>query len=144
LRDYAWFCLAHVREYNQKWDYFAGMSAEQIDAHRRGDATWHRPTWRFGTAPGWDGATWRDPFDLFGRADGTRPELPRRPASKAASMMAVLDLEDGFTLAELKQRYKALVKKHHPDLHGGDKAAEERLKSVIEAYRYLVDNALYA
>ena len=27
-------------------------------------------------------------------------------------------------------RYKELVKLHHPDVHGGDKAAEEKLKEV--------------
>jgi DnaJ-class molecular chaperone len=54
-----------------------------------------------------------------------------------------LDLAGGFTLFELKRRYKQLAKKHHPDLHGGDKAAEERLKLINEAYTYLVDQRLY-
>jgi DnaJ-class molecular chaperone len=58
-------------------------------------------------------------------------------------MMAVLDLDDGFTFDELRARYKALAKKHHPDLNGGDKASEERLKLVIEAYTYLKDERLY-
>jgi curved DNA-binding protein CbpA len=58
-------------------------------------------------------------------------------------MMAVLDLEPGFTLVELKARYKTLVKRHHPDRHGGDRDAEERLKAINEAYTYLVDNRLH-
>jgi curved DNA-binding protein CbpA len=58
-------------------------------------------------------------------------------------MMAVLQLEVGFTLDELKRRYKTLVKRHHPDLHGGDRAAEERLKQINEAYTYLISHQLY-
>jgi curved DNA-binding protein CbpA len=37
----------------------------------------------------------------------------------------------------LKARYKVLVKMHHPDAHGGDKAAEERLKIINQAYATL-------
>jgi hypothetical protein len=148
LREFQYLCLDHVREFNQRWDYFAGMSADEIHAHQRADTTWHRPTWRFGTAPGAE-PCWRDVFGLFtdGPAKPRRqgpPPRPQRPPTKAELMMAVLELEDGFTLSELKTRYKTLAKRHHPDLHGGDKAAEERLKQVIEAYTYLREQRLYA
>jgi hypothetical protein len=142
LRDYQWLCLAHIREFNLGWDYFRGMSPDQIDAHRRDDVTWHRPTWQFGTKAQGGPETWRDPFGFFSE-DGEAPR-PERPMSTTQRMMRVLRLEAGFTLAELKRRYKALAKQHHPDLNDGDKAAEERLKLVIEAYRYLLDNRLYA
>jgi hypothetical protein len=146
LREYQWFCLEHVREFNRGWNYFAGMSTEQIDAHRRADTTWHRPTWRFGTGVGL-GEGWDDIFGLF--TDGARAERRHqaplsRPRSKAEEMMARLDLDEGFTLLELKARYKRLAKQHHPDLHGGDKAAEERLKLINEAYTYLKEQRLYA
>src|SRR5579883_2904923 len=36
-----------------------------------------------------------------------------------------------------KARYKVLVKQHHPDTHGGDKAAEEKLKLINQAYATL-------
>jgi DnaJ-class molecular chaperone len=58
-------------------------------------------------------------------------------------MMAVLDLEAGFTLEELKRRYKTLAKRHHPDLHNGCRIAEERLKQINEAYTFLVANQLH-
>ena len=58
-------------------------------------------------------------------------------------MLERLELAGQVTLAELKRRYKQLAKKHHPDLHGGDKAAEERLKLINEAYTYLLDQRLY-
>jgi curved DNA-binding protein CbpA len=48
-----------------------------------------------------------------------------------------MDLEVGVTPEQIKARYKELVKLHHPDANGGDKAAEERLKSINQAYTFL-------
>lgn len=143
LRDFRWLCLEHVRAFNHSWDYFAGMSREQVEAHQRADVTWHRPTWRLGTRAGSPGGPRaHDPFGLFDE-DG-EPSRPARPAGTIARMMAVLDLEIGFTLDDLKRRYKTLAKQNHPDLQGGDRDAEERLKSIIEAYRYLLEHRVYA
>lgn len=141
LRDFLWMCLEHVREHNRRWDYFAGMDSEAIERHRRADVTWHRPTWRFGVAPGGRlaGAEFYDPLGLLGE------RRPRRSSGddRAQTMMRRLGLAAGFTLAELKARFKLLVKRHHPDLRGGDRSAEGRLREIIEAYRFLLDHRLH-
>ncbi len=38
---------------------------------------------------------------------------------------------------DIKTRYKELVKRHHPDANGGDRSSEERLRQIIQAYKYL-------
>ena len=152
LREFFYFCLEHVRAYNRAWDFFAGMSQAEIEGYLREDVTWHRPTWPLGSqhehATGW---RWQDPYHLFLNGDGLNgapgaAEWDRRPATqgKTARMLAVLELAPGATRAELKARYKQLAKRHHPDLHGGDKRAEERLKLIIEAYTYLLDSDHFA
>lgn len=148
LRAFIWFCLAHIREYNKNWNYFAGMDEDQIEAHRRADTTWHRPSWRFGTAGIDDPGRFRDPFGFFQGEDanpraGSRPTAESEPLSKAAAMMAVLELNAGFTLEELKRRYKTLVKQHHPDLNNGCRIAEERLKQINQAYTFIIANQLH-
>lgn len=151
LRRFIWFCLEHIREYNQSWNYFAGMNEQEIEAHRRADTTWHRPSWRFGVVGAHEASRFRDPFDFFASDEMSDPAADRgRPPTarangfgKGGQMMAVLDLEVGFTLDELKRRYKTLVKRHHPDLNGGDRVAEERLKQINEAYTYLIGHQLY-
>ena len=51
--------------------------------------------------------------------------------------MKVLELDAPFTLDELKARYKALVKVHHPDAAGQSASAEDRMKSINAAYHLL-------
>jgi len=148
LREYRWFCLGHVRQYNLSWDYYAGMNAEQIEAHIRADTTWRRPSWPLGTRPKgvqgfiWDSAS--DPLgliedpELFGKggnAHTVKAAPNMTPAQHQA--MSVMEVEWPVTLQELHGRYKELVKLHHPDANGGDKDAEERLKAVNLAYSTL-------
>jgi hypothetical protein len=75
-------------------------------------------------------------FDDEEAAEG-RAEPRRRPPSPQEQALAIFNLVPPLTLVGLKARYKELVKLNHPDTHGGDKAAEERLKIVNLAYATL-------
>ncbi|HEY1261429.1 MAG TPA: J domain-containing protein [Stellaceae bacterium] len=145
LRDYYWFCLDHVRAYNAAWNYYAGMSDREIEAQIRSDTVWQRPSWRLGDrhGPGY-ASRLRDPLGVYPNgADGEarngrrHTEATGRALSAREQALAVFEIEPPFTLVRLKARYKALVKLHHPDAHGGDKAAEEKLKIINQAYATL-------
>ena len=88
---------------------------------------------------GLNGARARSEAD--GRGRGDRDD---GPAARAARMLEELGLGPDADRDDLKRRYKQLVKRHHPDLHGGCKRAEERLKRINEAYTYLRDSGLFA
>ncbi len=45
----------------------------------------------------------------------------------------------GLNKGAIKKAYRQNAKKYHPDLHPGDKAAEEKFKEVNEAYEVLSD-----
>ncbi|MBQ9950408.1 MAG: molecular chaperone DnaJ [Clostridia bacterium] len=51
----------------------------------------------------------------------------------------VLGVEKTASEAEIKSAYKRAAKKYHPDLHPGDKDAEEKFKEVNEAHEVLSD-----
>jgi hypothetical protein len=141
LKEYWWFCLEHVRAYNAGWDYYKGMTPGEIEAELRRDTAWQRPSWplgRLGSA-NWPDELVRDPLDLLTagqfrrgteRAAGATPPELREP-------LQTLGLSWPLTMPALKARYKELAKRHHPDANGGDRTAEERLKTINLAYATL-------
>jgi len=144
LNEYYWFCLDHVRDYNRSWDYYAGMAPGEIEDHIREDTVWQRPSWPMGkwTSLGSARASLRDGFGFFGDPPGARERRPE-PQTAEDKALAALELEMPVTLAEIKVRYKDLVKQLHPDANGGDKAAEERLKHINLAYSTLKNSAMF-
>jgi hypothetical protein len=142
LDQHRWFCLEHVRDYNKKWDYFAGLDAEQIEQHIRADTTWRRPVWPLGGRRGGNGPRIHDPLDLSNEAGLFERPAPKMDGSEQLTpaernAMGVLELSWPFTLAVVKSRYKELVKIHHPDANGGAREAEEKLKEINAAYSTL-------
>jgi DnaJ-domain-containing protein 1 len=132
LRDYYWFCLDHVRDYNKAWDFYRGMSAEEIEASRISDVTWNRPSWPVGS--------WRTLLENVQCFDGLDPFLktiipPPSLPPELQKALKTLELALPLTVETLKKQYKKLVKDSHPDLHAGDKAAEERFKDINGAYQ---------
>lgn len=139
LHEYYWFCLSHVREYNAAWNYYAGMSPDEIELEVRHDTTWQRPTWPLGMK-GCNrrfAFTVNDPFGVFGTESAEEQRQRARPLTPEEEAMKVLELVETPTLKGLKARYKELVKRHHPDANNGDKAAEERFKTINQAYNTL-------
>lgn len=152
--EYWQFCLEHVREYNNSYNFFAGMSEDAVARYQKDSITGHRPTWKMGSlggrrtrasraqfrGPGWAA---EDPFNLFGEAP-SRGNGHARPAAEGRKILNaqrraldVLGLEPDAQRADIKSRFKVLVKRHHPDANGGDRGSEDRLREIIQAYNYL-------
>jgi len=148
LNEYYWFCLNHVREYNKSWDFYAGMNQTEIESQVRQDIVGHRPTWPLGRWGAHQSRAFKADFfpdDVAQTLNGEKAKAHRQQRNdraKAASSaedqaLAVLELIGPISFDEVKVRYKALVKKLHPDANGGDKVAEEQLKLVNQAYSTL-------
>lgn len=148
LNSYRWFCTLHAREYNRSWNYYEGMTDEQVEADVRQDTVWHRPTWRIGGADP-DQTDFHgnyehihDPFDILKNAN--LDSSSNRPAEPGISQeqrraLAIFEIERPGDLDFIKQRYKELVKRYHPDAKGATAGSDEKIKDVNEAYKILVD-----
>ncbi len=153
-REYWQFCLDHVRAYNHSYNFFAGMSSDDIAKYQKEAVVGHRPTWKMGmhgTTPrsrssrsARNFSSTKDPFGFFREFDtAADPDLGRRRFESRVVRNAerkaldVLGLEPDASKQEVKSRFKELVKRHHPDANGGDRSSEDKLREIIQAYNYL-------
>ena len=151
--SWRWFCLDHVREFNTRYNYFTGMSAEQISEAQNPYGGWERETRAFGTAGGSPPPRWADfidPLDAIGARFRARQEQARerqdgRPISPGdRKHLRTLGLDLDADRKALRTRYAELVRLYHPDRNGGDRSHEKALQQVIEAYTALKGRPVFA
>lgn len=145
--QWRWFCLDHVRAFNAGYNFFEGMSPEEISYAQRPLAGWERETRAFASTGGADRpprwADFADPIDAIGARFRARMEAEKgrtdgKPlSSKDREALRVLELGPDADRRALRQRYSELVRRYHPDRNGGDRSQEARLQRVIEAYQQL-------
>ena len=93
--DYRWFCLDHVRDFNAGYDFFAGMSADEIMAAQSPLSGWEQESRAFRPTAGIDGAPrWAD------FADPLEAISARARARKAADTVKAQAAEEGHTRRE--------------------------------------------
>jgi hypothetical protein len=147
--DYQLLCLDHVREFNARYDYYEGMSAEEIAEAQSPMNFWPSETRAFrATAdvdipPKW--SDFNDPLDAI--STRFKSEIKARVPSQSANghfwsadehkALKTLGLEYDVNPKSLRTRYSNLVRKYHPDKNGGDRSFEKKLHSVVAAYQLL-------
>ena len=115
LNQYFYFCLKHIKEYNKSWDFYKGMSVDQIETSMRNDTVWDRPSWPL-----------------------KHNLLDETLTIEDTKALNDLDLEMPISLEKIKKNYKKLVKIFHPDVNGNNKKAEEKFKQINESYKLLL------
>jgi len=150
--DWRWLCLDHVRQFNSGYNYFEGMSADEIEAAQTPYGGWERETRAFAAGgadrpPKW--ADFADPLDAIGARFRRRPAEPERADGRELSegdrkYLRVLGLGTDADRRALRQRYADLVRRYHPDRNGGDRSHEKALQAVIEAYTGLKSRPAFA
>lgn len=148
--DHRWFCLDHVREFNAGYNWFEGMSAEEILDAQSPVAGWRTQSPSFGPTAGVDGTPrWNDfddPLDaISARANGIKSRATREAqmamsgvfSKEEAEALEVMGLGSDTDKTRLRRRYSELVRRYHPDRNGGDRSYETRLSKVVDAYQLL-------
>jgi hypothetical protein len=147
--DYQWLCLDHVREFNAGYDWFAGMTAEEIAAAQSPINVWPSETRAFrananvDVPPKW--ADFNDPLDAIsarfrGRMDDSKPVMGtngRWLSEEDRKSLKTLGLGPDADRKAVRSAYSRLVRKYHPDKNGGDRTYEKALQDAIAAYTHL-------
>ena len=148
LNSFLWFCISHAREYNKSWNYYEGMSDDDVEEDVRKDTVWQRPTWRLGTNDATNLGSvlnFNSIHDSFDVLHNMRPNVGTHSAnepiysSEQFRALAIFGLERPGNISNIKQRYKELVKRYHPDAKGLDANSDEKIKDVNQAYKILID-----
>ncbi len=130
LDEFYWFCKEHVREYNLKWNFFTNQTEAEMNAQMSKDKVWERETKDF-----------RDPeARAWARLGIEDPRNSRRLPPTERRAIEILDAKDGWSKAEVRKAYKALIKILHPDMNGGDRSQEEQLQEVVWAWDQIKDS----
>lgn len=145
-----WLCLDHVREFNARYNYFSGMSADEITAAQTPYSGWERETRAFtgnpDRPPRW--ADFHDPLEaISARFAATRPQERKdgKPLSgEDRRALKELTLDVDATRHDLRSRYSERVRRFHPDRNGGDRSHEAALQRTIAAYQHLRRSLAFA
>ncbi|NRB02314.1 MAG: DnaJ domain-containing protein [Rhodobacteraceae bacterium] len=149
LDDFYWFCQKHVREYNQKWNFFDGTTEAELNAQMTKDKVWERETKPMGDpeARAWARLGIEDPHQVLGanstrnpgRAGGGGGAGRRLPPTEQRAI-DILEAKSDWTKSEVRKAYKSLIKVLHPDINGGDRSQEEQLQEVVWAWDQIKDS----
>jgi hypothetical protein len=152
--QFRWLCLEHVREFNSGYNFFRGMSPDEIHDAQHPMAGWERETRAFNATGGADRpprwADFHDPLDAIGarfreRMKDQAGRKDGKPLSgRDREALRVLALDADSDRSALRRRYSDLVRKYHPDRNGGDRSHESKLQAVIEAYQQLKGSPAFA
>ncbi len=147
IDEYWWFCREHAREYNLRWNFFAGQSEDEMLETMENSRVWGRATQPFGHPEerrAWSRLGVRDPMEILGdkatRNPGRAAPNPvhtRRLPPTERRALEILDARDSWSRTEIRKQYKSLVKDLHPDMNGGNRADEDRLQEVVWAWEQL-------
>ena len=148
LNQYYFFCLDHVKEYNKSWDFYRGLSVNQIETSMREDIIWNRPSWPLKGNPykviNEINELYEDDPNLL-NLDRSYGEyfknkiIDEKLTSEENLALSTLELKLPLTLENIKKNYKKLVKIFHPDVNGNNKKAEDKFKEINSAYKILLN-----
>ena len=140
-KNYKWLCKEHIKLFNKNWNYFEGMSQDEIEDFLKSDLTWHRPTQKFASSDNFFNILWNnalsDKFNFFKQEKMMNGFTVRKLSEKDKDAFRIMELELNADWSIIQKKFKTLVKKFHPDRNAGNKRFEDKLKKITLAYSHL-------
>tara|TARA_B100000029_G_scaffold363832_1_gene356981 strand:+ start:3403 stop:3936 length:534 start_codon:yes stop_codon:yes gene_type:complete len=140
-KNFRLLCLLHVKEFNKNWNYFSGMSDEQIHDWLKSDMVWHKPTQSFSSSDNFFKILWNNALKDELDASNFKSQFNNMNRfafnSKDIKAFEILGVSIGLKWEKIQEKFKKLVKKFHPDMNAGNKKYEDKLKIITLAYTQL-------
>ena len=136
LREYLYFCINCIRDFNKSWNYFEGLNEHELEVEIRKSVTWDRPSWKFGTK------NLNYDFEKAFRKFENKKSVKNKKTvdKKLEKALKILGLNSDSNLTEVKTRYKSLAKKWHPDVQNETKSKvnKDKFINITNAYKVIL------
>ena len=138
LREYLYFCINCIRDFNKSWNYFEGLNEQELEVEIRKSVTWDRPSWKFGTK------NINHDFEKAFKKFENQKHLKNKkiPNGKLENAFKTLGLSSETNIKEVKTKYKALAKKWHPDVQNKTHSEinESKFINITNAYKIILES----
>lgn len=132
LKEYYWFCLEHVQEYNAKWNYYTDDSFAEEEALRQKFKFSSHIKYNFGF-------DFNGSYDFFDKYSSDNLNTDIKLSANERESLKLMELSyNDLNVDALKKAYKKAAKKYHPDMNKADKTLEEKFKMLSTAYKSLL------
>ena len=138
LREYLYFCINCIRDFNKSWNYFEGLNEYELEVEIRKSVTWDRPSWKFGTKNlNYD---FEKAFNTF---ENQKIQKNKNNLDiKLEAAFKILGLNSDSDLQEVKTKYKHLAKRWHPDVQNDNKSKinKDKFINITNAYKIILES----
>ena len=141
--DFYWFCKTHVREYNNRWNFFEGQTEAEMAAQMGSERGPTQPFRKSVEERAWARLGIEDAHQVLGgnaTQNPGRERMGRRLPPTEKKALEILEARDDMAKADIRKAYKKLIKVLHPDMNGGDRSQEEQLAEVVWAWDQIKDS----
>ena len=117
------------------------MSQNEIEDFIFKDIVGHRKTQKFGSRDNFFHKLWNNAIEdellNLSKFKKAISQENQEFTEKQIIALKKMELKPNISWIAIKEQFKKLVKKYHPDMNAGDKKYEEKLKEITIAYSYL-------
>ena len=117
------------------------MSQNEIEDFIFKDIVGHRKTQKFGSRDNFFHKLWNNAIEdellNLSKFKKSISQENQEFTEKQILALKKMELKPNISWIAIKEQFKKLVKKYHPDMNAGDKKYEEKLKEITIAYSYL-------
>ena len=150
MEEFRWFCLAHVRQFNQKWNYYEHYDTGTFDnPFASSEDGQEKPRGKTTEQRAWERMGINNPHQVLGKNATQNPGRgnalggSRRLTIAEKRAIVILEAKEYWNKEALRKQYKALIKTLHPDLNGGDRSHESQLQDVVWAWDQIKDSRTF-
>ena len=138
LREYLYFCINCIRDFNKSWNYFEGLNEKELEVEIRKSVTWDRPSWKFGTK------NFNPDFEKAYNKFENQKNIKNKKVidNEVKKALKILGLNSDTNIKEVKARYKTLAKKWHPDVQNKNNTTnnEDKFIKITNAYKIILES----